>query len=406
LAASTARILPERAVRAVARLSSRAQSFGADGSETELALLERVTNPAVRNPLVGKLAFDRLLRALHVGRRESKVLFVFTAISHPPWNFTEDGIFEIGAGPMPSSIFFARSIVHLVDRLRELAALDDSLVVVASDHGTLPILDASMGGVFAPEHRLPRELNALVMVKPPHADQPLRISKMTVWLGDIAATVRDALDLPQPANPSFESRSLLLPDNPDRVLALPVFFRPDQVSYHAVLKKWVRVDVRGTFAEFGKAASLDPRALLSRRASIVLRTGTDTYATQLAAQGLMDGEGTISSSWIEIDGRRIGKVMNDGVVTLSDETGQFRIRQVQGAQAGSVSLSSTESARNHFAAAVGIPRRLVPRHLADTRPAAKDDELLNCVLVASERSRPRTASRCSPGDIALEVEWP
>ena len=405
LALSSARVLPASAASALERWATSGAAPQADRVNDVREQLSRIVNPAQRIQLKSKLVLDRLLAALGPGESESKVLYVFSKMSHPPWSLTADGRFDPGAGPWEASLFAARQLVRLIEKLRELAALDDSLVVVASDHGTMPIADASMGGVFPAEHRLPRELNALVMVKPPRADHPLRVSKMSVWLGDIAATVRDALDLPQPTSSSSASRSLLLPDDPDRVLALPVFFRPDQVSYHAPLKQWTRVDVRGTFAEFGRAASLDPVVLLSRRGRIALHAGVDRYATSLAVQGLHDGEGILSSAWIEIDDRLIVKVVSAGAATLSDASGRFRVSSLEGAESGLAALSENRPHGSSFVAAVGIPRRLVSRYLDGATPVTEEDALVNCVFVASDRSRPRRYARCGPGDLELELEW-
>lgn len=405
LTVSSARVLPERAVRTVARLSSRARSSPTPDAETDAELLGRVTNPAVRKPLVSKLAFDRLVETLYVGSRERKLLFVFNALSHAPWNFTEDGRFEIDAGSKASSIFAARSIVRLVERLRELGVFDEALVIVASDHGGVPLEDATMGGVFPREHRLPLEFNPLLMVKPPRATHEVRVSEMTVWLGDIAATVRDVLDLPEPEGLPFASRSLLLPDDPDRRLELPLFFYRDHLSHHSALKDWVRVEARGTFRDFGAAAPLDPLFLLSRPAKIRLRSGIDERTMERIRMGLRHGRGTQYDAWIEVDGRQLLRAKTAGAVTLSDASGRLRARRFKRSAEGLAFLSANEPARNSLVAIVRIPRRLVSQRLHEVPPAESANELVNCLFVSSERSRPREVSRCSAGDVEVELEW-
>jgi hypothetical protein len=259
-----------------------------------------------------------------------------------------------------------------------------------------------MGGLFPPDRRLHLGFNPLVMVKPPGASEPLRISEMSVWLGDVAATVRDALKLPQPAV-EFASRSLLGPDDPGRVLALPVFFHPDQGRFHDPLKRWFRVDVRGTFEAFGRDASLDPGLLLSRETTIVLRSGSDRHATKVARRRFKSKE-RYTSAWIEIDGPQVGKVQNVGVVVVSDAGGRFQVQRIRSSTEGFAELAAGADANNSFVAAVGIPRQLAAERLGDALPADAGDTV-NCVFVASERSRPRSVSRCAPGDVQVEIEW-
>jgi hypothetical protein len=404
LVVSSARVLPADGVRGLERLTSRIRWPASERRAAGREDSARAKDSLQRGRIADKRAFDRILELLHVGDGETKLLYYFTRLSHGPWSWTEDGRFEPGAGWESSSIFSARAVTQLVARLRALDVWDDALVIVASDHGGVPVADRSMGGLFPPERRLHLGFNPLIMVKPPRATEPLRISEMTVWLGDVAPTVREALKLPQPAGLEFASRSLLGPDDPGRVLALPVFFHPDQGRFHDPLKRWLRVDVRGTFEAFGEDTSLDPSLLLSRSATIVLRSGSDRYATKMARRRFR-AKDKYTSAWIEIDGRQIGKVQNVGVVAVSDAGGRFHVQRQKHSTDGLAAMVEKSGARNSFVAAVGVPRQLAARYLGDE--ARRDgEETVNCVFVASERSSPRALSRCAPGDVEIEIDWP
>jgi len=74
---------------------------------------------------------------------------------------------------------------------------------------------------------------------------------MSVWLGDVARTIRDYLGIDNELKPLFSSRSLLNEEDPQRRLDVPLFVKAKGFSYHSGLAHWKRVNRNGTFAEYG-----------------------------------------------------------------------------------------------------------------------------------------------------------
>ena len=73
---------------------------------------------------------------------------------------------------------------------------------------------------------------------------------MTVWLGDVAATARDAMYLSSVKNAEYPSRSLLAPELVGRKINVPLFVKPDDQGYHSALKYWNKIEFSGTFSDY------------------------------------------------------------------------------------------------------------------------------------------------------------
>jgi hypothetical protein len=87
-----------------------------------------------------------------------------------------------------------------LDRLRALNLYDSSLIVISSDHGVKQSPRQFDGDRPMPSSRvsdIAGRAMALLMVKPPDATGPLRISYAPTSLTDIPATILDALGLPK-----------------------------------------------------------------------------------------------------------------------------------------------------------------------------------------------------------------
>ncbi len=196
-------------------------------------------------------AFRAFAGGLHVGPHPDRVIFFHSWLSHPPYLLDQEGrIHPDHEDRFGSSIHAARELVGLFRRLRELDRYDPALLIVAADHGLMAVRDPGMGGAFPPGRTLDRAYNPLLMVKPPHARRPLRISSMTVWLGDVNATVRDYLGVPGIGPRRVANRSLLQAEVPGRRLSVPLFGKPPGVGFHSGLRRWWRVRVSGTFADY------------------------------------------------------------------------------------------------------------------------------------------------------------
>jgi hypothetical protein len=94
-----------------------------------------------------------------------------------------------------------RRVGAFLDKLRELGLYDSSLVVISSDHGVglPPEGFADNREIFgAPLSELAGGSLALLVVKPPNAQGPVRISQAPSAITDIPATIVDTLGLKNP----------------------------------------------------------------------------------------------------------------------------------------------------------------------------------------------------------------
>jgi hypothetical protein len=90
-------------------------------------------------------------------------------------------------------------VTRILDRLKEVGVYDASLIVISSDHGIGYVSPTFTNDRLVP----PRDLGwiagkalALLIVKPPHSQGPVRISHAPTTITDIPATVLDTLKIP------------------------------------------------------------------------------------------------------------------------------------------------------------------------------------------------------------------
>ena len=94
-----------------------------------------------------------------------------------------------------------RRVGAFLDKLRELGIYDNSLIVISSDHGVAlpPEGFAADRDVFGgPLSEMSGSALALLIVKPPHASGPVRVSEAPSAINDIPATIVDTLGLKNP----------------------------------------------------------------------------------------------------------------------------------------------------------------------------------------------------------------
>ena len=94
-----------------------------------------------------------------------------------------------------------RRVGAFLDRLRELGLYDNSLILISSDHGVALPPEGFAGDrdVFGgPLSEMSGSALALLVVKPPHASGPVRISDAPSAISDIPATIVDTLGLNNP----------------------------------------------------------------------------------------------------------------------------------------------------------------------------------------------------------------
>jgi hypothetical protein len=254
-AVSLARVLPSDLHQYIVRLVGQFSVAETETSGAHSGDIGEVIPEQHQRYYLSRLAVEYLTHNLHVGPAKKKILFLHSKISHPPFIFDEDGEYKPRSGS-GTAIFTTKLLKNYMARLRELKRYDNSLVIVVSDHGGTGVADKSYGGTFPADReagpaasRFNRH-NALLMVKPPHAKHPLRQSQMTVWLGDVAPTIRAYLDLESEHAYSYDVRSLLDEEDVSRELNIPLFVKPDDLGYHTALAGWEMVEARGTFADY------------------------------------------------------------------------------------------------------------------------------------------------------------
>jgi hypothetical protein len=91
-----------------------------------------------------------------------------------------------------------RRVGELLDKLRQLGLYDSSLIIISSDHGVALPPNGFVGerDVFGgPLSEIAGSSLALLVVKPPQSNGPVRISEAPSSISDIPATIVDTLGL-------------------------------------------------------------------------------------------------------------------------------------------------------------------------------------------------------------------
>jgi len=119
-------------------------------------------------------------------------------------------------------------VERLIESLKQAGVYDQTMIVVNSDHGT-PGLPPALGAAAGPTFdQLMGLASALLLIKPMQARGPLTVSTLEASIGDIHATIADALSIrhDSPGRPLFRSdrsprdREFLTYDEGDRVSGL------------------------------------------------------------------------------------------------------------------------------------------------------------------------------------------
>ena len=152
---------------------------------------------------------------LTVALGEPVFTFIHVAIPHPPIAVNADCSF-LGYQPLSNATYTAQAqcallvVQHLLDRLRSLGVYDESVVVLASDHGwRVRRSEHPFRGISSPAGDMEeRVLSAmpLLAIKPAAASGPLRISYAPTEITDVPATIVDLLGLrnPFPGKPALQ----------------------------------------------------------------------------------------------------------------------------------------------------------------------------------------------------------
>ena len=398
LTVSTYRILPLAWSAQLESLLDRAFTRWLSTDETDFEILQRTVNRPARGPIKSKLAMDYLVKNLQVGTAGKKAVFLHSKISHRPWNFTEDGRIEPDAGWESSSVYFIRAVLALLDKLRALDRYDSSLIIIPADHGSIPVRDRTMGGVFDRGYALPFRYNPLVMVKPAGQLGPVRVSESSVWLGDVAATVEDHLGLQPPRDGRPSIHSLLQEPDSGRELDVPLFFRPVEESWHSALKHWGRVNVSDPFEVYGAHANIDPGRLLLTAGELRLHAGRATRQIQKI------GKEYYAS--VKFDDLPLSELTESGIIVFSESESGFELRQYDDHRSGLEFLAGSGSAPSVIATGLNVPGDIINEYFPGTGTAGGEEGFFNFAFASSPRLGSRPILEVSQEDVSIKLEWP
>lgn len=397
LTISLARVVPKHISDYLGTLSNRIFQ-DPNAMETELEVLNRLSNPAISRPLRSKLAFEYFVDGLYVGHKEKKAIYFLSKMSHPEWNFTESGQFKLKAGWQSSSIFVVNEVSRFLKKLKALDSYDNSLLIIASDHGLMPVKDRAF--------KFPSEFNPLIMVKPIAANDEVKISDMTVWLGDVASTVRDHLGLDQKTKIKYPTRSLLQPEDLTRRINVPLFFKQPYISYHGPLRDWARVDGGGKFEDYQAMANSDIDTMLEGPGVISLNIKPNEFRSDLVKRNWISGEVSQYSVFLQFNNRTLGNRNNSGLVVLSDSGSVFSVKKFADPVQGFEYFTNLETSKNVFVAGLAVPGSLIETYFPESSAEVSLKKRLNFVYTKNELGSPGHVLNVTSENITQIVDWP
>ena len=145
--------------------------------------------------------FDLFLENMTTDERPGSYNYFHLAGGHAPIHFAENCAY---VGTQRENYETIRAQVtctllqleRLVQKLKQLGIYDETTIMVNSDHGNrwlLPSLNSVGETVILPQ--VSGSANPAILVKPPNTQGPLRFSRAPVSIGDVPATINDALGL-------------------------------------------------------------------------------------------------------------------------------------------------------------------------------------------------------------------
>lgn len=377
-------------------------------ARTDWELLQSLQSESERRSLSGKMAFDYFVDNLKVTKKTGSVLVLHSMLTHPPNNLTASGMYEEdkGHGYEGTSVYAANELVRLCSKLRTLGTYDSTLIIAVADHGAMNIRDKTMGGTFTSSQTFPVEYNPLLMVKPPHAHGPCRGSSMSVWLGDVATTVRDFLGTSSKKPAMFASRSLLQPELAQRILTVPVFFRPDQVGYYDSLSKWTRQDFTGNFRDYGSVGVARPEKLLQTRTQVKLFVGVDQLNMKIMKGGWTKDKSIPYRGSIEVNNRLLTKLTTPGiaVVTGSNEEG-YQSKVFTDMKEGEAFIKSIPAGRDRLAVGLQVSSDIARRLFPESIGSLTTKTSVGFVAVSGPSYGPVPKVLAGVDDLNLEILW-
>jgi len=409
LSTSLPRIVPGSIASMVSNVTKLIIAGNQRAARTDWDLLQSLQSELDRRPQYAKMAMNYFIDNLKVTKQTGSVIVLHSMLTHPPYKLTADGHYVHGQDKEyeGQSLYAVRELARLCAKLRALGVYDSTLLIAVADHGAMPVKDHTMGGKISAEQFKQENLhfNPLLMVKAPGVVAPCRDSAMTVWLGDVTATVRDFIDVPGNSSALFESRSLLLPDMPQRRLNVPLFIRPDQVPYYSSLAQWNREDLSGTYDDYVAAFTTKPENLLKTRAKVVLISGVDKLATDISKGGWSRKKGKQYRAAIEINGKLLAKRTQSGLVVVTDSKDGYETQIFSDFAAAEAFLQKRTPDHDLLIAGLQVPTdfvgRLFPRYDGLSLPKTP----VGFIAVSGPSYGPTPKILAGGDDLSLDILW-
>jgi hypothetical protein len=228
---------------------------------------------------------------------------------------------------------------------------------------------------------------------------------MSVWLGDVAATVRDFLGVSNGLQTTFNTRSLLQPEILQRVLNVPIFFRPDQVSRHSSLAEWIRQDVKGFFEDYGEISSERPENLLQAKANIKLSSGIDQRIMGTIKRGWTKDQSIPYRGCIEVNGRLLAKLTSQGIAVVTGGKGGYQTHVFTDLAAGAEFLKKIPSDQDRLAVGLHVPAGLAAQLFREADLLSNRKTSVGFVVVGGPSYGPVPRSIVGTDDVTLDIDW-
>lgn len=420
LTTSLTRIVPSAIIEMSGARAKLIETSNQRTFATDWDILQTLQTNMERRPIASKMALNYFINNLHIGSKTGSVFLFHSMLSHPVYYLTADGNYvdvvkqdqntrrEMG---YQTSVYATRQLSRLCKKLKSLGIYDSTLLIVVADHGGMPLRDESLGGLLKESLSFNPLLcsesltfNPLLMVKAPSASGSCRDSVMSVWLGDVAATVRDFLGVSDNARSVFATRSLLKPEIQDRKLNVPIFFRPDQTDYYSSLAKWIRQDVNGTFRDYMVALSEPPLNILKTQAQVKLFSGLDQYRNEISKKG-WGNELTKYRAVIEVNKKVVTKLISPGIAVVTESKDGYQIHSFTNLTEAKAFMQKIPIESDSIAIGLRVPAVIVAQLFPKAAVPSEGKELLGFVYVSGPSYGPMPRVIVSDKDISLDFDW-
>jgi len=390
------RILPLGGVQFMYRTDRHYRRI--DYGKTILDTYKELPTPMQRAPLASHMALTYFTDNLHIGECDEKIIFLHSKLTHYPFSFTEDGTYSANINPKGTGVYGLKAALRIMEKLEQLDLLDKTLFMVVSDHGGL----SDKPTYFT-------EFNPLVMIRAPQAEpDELLYNNTTVWLGDVAATVCDFMDLKKTVTIDRRAQSLLkTPPDLNRTLDIPLFVRPDQESHHAPLNRWARLDISGSFSNYVAQVNFSPQYLLRKNGKITVKCGVDVATTKSVEAGWLVGTGVQYHVELSLDDISLVKLKGPGLVAISKRDGEYLCKTEVDFEAQSALLEELCGRDDVIIAGLDIDSSLLRNvFFADIRKEAeKNFSKINLIYIKGSSAKNGPLFHCSNNDLSVEIDW-